>query len=362
MGVRLPSYTTECCKAIILLPWCSIVSLITTNQRQNTAFVIFATAAENCRIATGHLNCTHHPFGKTALSDYAKELPGGQTRNKSRAGNVNLLRGNGVTGTLLNMTTILIGSLIGVAVGNRLPKAMQDSIMAGLGLVIVVVGVQNALRTGNILIPLLSLVIGVIIGEALNLDAALKRLGGWLQTQVSRLTPASAVAPDRAAAALAAEQLSITRARFINGFVTASLVFCIGPLAIIGSVQNGINSADIKLLAIKATLDFFASMAFASSLGIGVAFSIGPTLLVQGAFAIIGVLLGQALLASGGTLNSDNIYIRELTATGGLLLLAIALLLLDLKSIRVANFLPALLIAPLLLLLAALLGINVYPL
>jgi hypothetical protein len=103
-------------------------------------------------------------------------------------------------------------------------------------------------------------------------------------------------------------------------------------------------------------------MAFASSLGIGVAFSSVPTLLIEGAFALFGVVLGQAFLASGSTLSSDNLYIRELTATGGLLLLAIAVLLLNLKQIRVANFLPALLVTPLLLFVASLLSINVYPL
>ena len=265
-----------------------------------------------------------------------------------------------MNGTLLNIASILIGSLIGIAVGDRLPAKMQESIMAGLGLVTVVVGLQNALKTGNILIPLLSIIIGVIIGEALNLDDALNRFGGWMQSRVSRRTQPESIIV--VSSTIATKDPAVVRARFINGFVTASLVFCIGPLAIIGSVQNGMNSSDIRLLAIKSTLDLFTSMAFASTLGIGVGFSIVPTFFIQGAFALFGALLGQAFLAGGTTISSDNMYIRELTATGGLTLLAISLLLLNLKQIRVANFLPALLVTPILLVVAGLLGVNVYPL
>ncbi len=250
-----------------------------------------------------------------------------------------------MSGTLLNIVTILLGSLLGVWIGDRLPAKMQESIMVGLGTVTLIVGIQNGLKTGNILIPLLSLLIGIIIGELLDLDSALKRFGGWLQSQVERQSHNK-------------DDLTAARMRFINGFVTASLVFCVGPLAILGSVQNGIDSGDIKLLAIKAMLDFFASMAFASSLGIGVAFSVLPTLVIQGGFSLLGVMFA----ASAVSLGSDNPYIRELTATGGLLLLGLALILLNIKQPRVANFLPALIIAPLLVALAALLHINIYPL
>lgn len=289
-----------------------------------------------------------------------------------------------MTGTILNMATILIGSLIGVRIGDRLPAKMQESIMGGLGLVTFVIGVQDALRTGNILIPLFSLLIGILIGELLDLDSALKRFGGWLQMQAGRIGRSSAVTvsaidplidPTEAELhdahtelphqpSLPTHEPMAARVRFINGFVTASLVFCIGPLAILGSVQNGMNAGDIKLLAIKSTLDLFSSMAFASSLGIGVAFAIVPTLIIQGGFALFGLILAHAFsaAASATPLTGDNSYIRELTATGGLLLLGIALLLLNLKPLRVANFLPALLIAPLLLFIAGVVGINVYPL
>ncbi len=247
-------------------------------------------------------------------------------------------------GTLLNIAAIIIGSLLGVLIGDRLPAKMQESVMAGLGLVTLSIGMQDVFRTNNILIPLLSLLCGTILGELLDLDAVLKRFGAWLQTQVAR----SSVPGDETAAA---------RVRFINGFVTASLVFCIGPLAILGAIQNGMNG-DIKLLVVKSTLDFFASIAFAASLGIGVAFSALPTFVIQAGFSLLGVALAGAFAVGTAALTDNNPYIRELTATGGLLLLGIALLLLNLKQLRIANFLPALIFAPLLTLLVAVLHIG----
>jgi uncharacterized membrane protein YqgA involved in biofilm formation len=255
-----------------------------------------------------------------------------------------------MTGTVINVIAIIVGSSIGILVGNRLSRKMQESVITGLGLVTLVIGVQNAMRSGNIIIPLLSLLLGAIIGELLGVDDALKRLGGWLQAQAARVSSA-------------ADDLAHARIRFVNGFVTASLVFCIGPLAILGSIQNGINSGDTQLLVIKSTLDFFASIAFAASLGVGVAFSAIPTAVLQGSFALFGIVLaGVFASAQAGALNASNPYIREMTATGGLLLIGLTLVLLDIKQPRVANYLPALLIAPLLVGLAGALGINIYPL
>ena len=267
-----------------------------------------------------------------------------------------------MTGTFINIGAIIMGTALGMLIGNRLPAKMQESIMAALGLVTLSVGVQNVLRTGNILIPLIGLLIGTIIGELLDLDDALKRFGGWLQNQVARVGNNDDRTVNTDQLINLASNTNEGRVRFINGFVTASLLFCIGPLAILGSVQNGIDSTDIRLLAIKSTLDFFASMAFASSLGMGVAFSILPTLVIQGGFALVGAGLASTFAQGAVGLSADNPYIRELTATGGLLLLALGLMLLNIKQLRVANFLPALLIAPLLILLATLLHITVYPL
>jgi uncharacterized membrane protein YqgA involved in biofilm formation len=259
-----------------------------------------------------------------------------------------------MSGTLVNMLAIILGSTIGLVIGNRLPRKIQESVVTGLGFVTLTIGVQSAMGSGNIILPLLSIGMGVIIGELLNIDGALKRFGGWLQDRVAQMG-----AQDQAdlSADEAAQARVHARIRFINGFVTSSLVFCIGPMAVLGSIQNGINALDMKLLAIKSTLDFFASIAFAASLGLGVMFSIIPTLVLQGGFALV----GMALVSSAAGLTAQTPFIRELSATGGLILIGLALILLDLKQPRIANFLPALVVAPLLVLLAGLIGVQIYP-
>ncbi len=246
-------------------------------------------------------------------------------------------------GTLLNALAVLLGSSTGLLIGNRLSPRIQESVMTGLGLVTLVVGFSNAGETGNIILPLLSLVIGAILGELLRLDLRLEQLAGWLQRRVQR----EAAGAD---ATLAHEQ----RARFVEGFVTASLVFCVGPLTVVGAIQDGMGLASgFEQLAIKSTLDAFASMAFAASLGIGVLFSVFTVLGVQGGLALLGALAGGFM--------SDPM-INEMTAVGGLILIGLALSLLDIKKPRMVNFLPGLLIAPALVALATALGINIYPL
>ena len=241
-------------------------------------------------------------------------------------------------GTLLNMLTVAIGSALGLLIGNRLPEKIQQSVITGLGLVTLFVGISNAGSTGNVIIPLLSLVIGVIIGELLNLDAALEKFGSWLQKRFGGSDNA-----DHSA-----------RARFINGFVTVSLLFCIGPLTFVGSLQDGMGlPVGFQQLAIKSTLDGFAALAFSATFGIGVMFTVITILIVQGGLALIGSIAGQFMTTP---------MINEMTAVGGLMLVGLSLILLDLKRPRMANFLPALLIAPLIVVIASALGINIYPL
>jgi uncharacterized membrane protein YqgA involved in biofilm formation len=265
-----------------------------------------------------------------------------------------------MSGTLLNVMAIIAGTAIGILIGNRLSAKVQESVMTGLGLVTLVIGLQSAFTSGNIILPLLSLVIGVIVGELLDVDAGLRRLGGWLQSRVAGVNGVSTLTDDPDAPGLHMD----ARTRFIKGFVAASLLFCIGPMAILGPIRNGIDPGDVQLLAVKSTLDFFAAIAFSSSLGIGVAFSSLPTVGIQGGFALVGMALAGTAGASGAAsgLAADNPFIREFTATGGLILMGLALGLLDLKQPRVANFLPALLIVPLLVWLAGALGIGIYPL
>ncbi len=228
-------------------------------------------------------------------------------------------------GTLLNVVTVVVGTALGVALGGRLPERMRRTVLDALGLFTLVIGFANAtdafgdelaqaVGRAAVLIVLGSLLVGGVIGELLDIDAALTRAGEWLRNRV---------AP--------------TAGRFVEGFVVASLVFCVGPLTVLGSIQDGLTG-DYELLAIKSLLDGFGALAFASALGIGVGFSAITVLVVQGAIA-----LGAANLE--GVLTDP--MIAAMNAVGGLLILGIGLRLLEVREIRIANLLPALLLAPL---------------
>jgi uncharacterized membrane protein YqgA involved in biofilm formation len=245
-----------------------------------------------------------------------------------------------VGGTILNVITVFIGGTLGLLIGSRLSQRIQESVVTGLGLVTLYIGVSNAGQTGNIIIPLLSIASGAIVGELIGIEAYLERFAGWLQA--------------RFGGAQDADGSGEGRARFISGFITASLVFCVGPLTFVGSIQDGMGLAiGFQQLAVKSVLDMFAAMAFAASLGVGVLFSIITIIVLQGGLALLGSVLGTFM---------STPMIDEMTAVGGLLLIGLALVLLDVKRPRVANFLPALVIAPLLVALAAALGISIYPL
>jgi uncharacterized membrane protein YqgA involved in biofilm formation len=247
-------------------------------------------------------------------------------------------------GTLLNAAAVLVGALIGMLVGDRLPQRTRETVVFGLGLVTLTVGIGNAQATGNIVIPLFSIALGALIGEALRLDLALERLGGFLQTRFG-----GGEADAHSSQTAAAER----RQRFITGFVTTSLVFCVGPLTILGSIQDGMGlQIGFQQLVIKSVLDMFAAMAFAATFGVGVAFTTLTVLLIQGGLAILGSVAGQFM---------TDPMIAEMTATGGMVLIGLSVILMDLKRPRMANFLPALLIAPLIVAVGTALGISLYP-
>ena len=173
-----------------------------------------------------------------------------------------------------------------------------------------------------------------------------ERFGGWLQGRFAGQKPLTSGDQER--------ELTTSRTRFITGFVTASLVFCIGPLTFVGSIQDGMGLAiGFQQIAIKSVLDMFAAMAFAASFGVGVSFSIVTILVIQGGLSLLGALLGNFM---------STPMINEMTGTGGLMLVGLSLILLDLKKPRMANFLPALVIAPLIVVIAKVLGVNIYPL
>ena len=224
-----------------------------------------------------------------------------------------------MTGTLLNVGTVLLGAAIGTLVGARLPAGLQGRVLAGLGLVTLVLGIDNALawRETSPLYVLGAVLLGGIAGEALRIEDRLAGLGERLQRRLRTGDGPSTIA---------------------EGFFTASLLFCVGPLTVLGSFEDGLTGG-YELLATKALLDGFAAVALSASLGPGVALAALAVLLVQGALTLGAglfeeVLRGEALAA--------------LTSAGGLLIIGIALKLLDLKDVKVGNFLPALVFAPLL--------------
>jgi uncharacterized protein len=225
-------------------------------------------------------------------------------------------------GTAINVGSILAGSVIGVSIGSRLPERMRQTVLNGLGLLTLLVGLQMALGTGNVLIVLGAILLGGLLGEILRIHDGLERFGAFLQSVLS----------------------GSRDSLFGEGFVTASLVFCIGPMAILGSIQDGMTG-DYRLLTVKSVLDGFAAIAFSASLGWGVSLSALSILLYQGGITLFATTLSRIL---------TDPMITEMTAAGGLIIVGISLKLLDLKDIRLANFLPALAIAPLIVLIVPL--------
>ncbi len=241
-----------------------------------------------------------------------------------------------MTGTIINVIAILVGGGLGALLGSRLPDRIRHTVMAGMGLFVLAIGLQMFLKTANSLVVLASLVIGIILGEWWQIEEGIRWMGRMIER---RVMPQNGTA----------EEHQVRQERFVRGFFTASLLFCVGPIAIIGSIQDGLTG-NYQLLAVKSVLDGFASIAFASSLGIGVLFSALPILIYQG---------GISLAATQIQPFFSNPMMVEMTATGGVLLMAIAISsLLELKPIRTGNLLPALIVAPLLVVALTALGVN----
>jgi uncharacterized membrane protein YqgA involved in biofilm formation len=236
-----------------------------------------------------------------------------------------------LTGTILNTLTILVGALIGTFFrwltnrfsdifpknGEVLETRLETIIMQGVSLCVLLIGISGSLKGQNTLVTILSIVIGALIGELLNLDLLIHNLGDWLQSKTDRfLKPES------------------TDVSISEGFVTATLLFCVGAMAIVGSLENGLTGNYDTLMA-KALLDGISSIVFASSLGIGVAFSAVAIFLYQGSISLMASFL-QPLL-------SDTV-IAEMTCVGSLLIIALALNMLGMTKIKVMNLVPAIFI------------------
>jgi uncharacterized protein len=240
-------------------------------------------------------------------------------------------------GTAVNVGTVVVGAGLGLLLGHRLPVRTRETVTDALGLVTLLIGGLSAATVTSdalaaevgsaapVLIVLGSLLIGGIAGSLLDIEFRLDQLGDWLRRRLSR-SPGTG------------EEDYQARRRFIEGFVTASLVFCVGPLTILGALSDGLGLGADQLL-LKAALDGFASIAFAASLGVGVMASAVAVAAIQGILTLIGFLIGDFLPAA---------HLDAVTASGGLLLLGVALRLLAIKPVPVGNLLPALLVAPLL--------------
>lgn len=236
-------------------------------------------------------------------------------------------------GTVVNVLAVLLGSVLGLVMGHRIPERTRDVVTDCLGLVTLLMAATSAaqvldpslaraLPTGApTLVVLASLLLGSIAGSLFGIERRLAGLAGHVQ---------------RLVAARGGAQGGAARERFVEGWLTTSLLFCVGPLAVLGSLNDGMGRG-IDQLALKSSLDLFAALAFAASFGVGVMFSAVSVLLIQGALTLVGLTLGALL---------PDAHVAALTAVGGLLLTGIGLRLLRLREIPVGDMLPALVVAP----------------
>ena len=237
-------------------------------------------------------------------------------------------------GTAANVITVLGGSAVGALAGTRFPERIRATVMAGLGLLTLAIGFRDSLEATEIIPVLAAILVGGVVGELVGIEQGLERLGDWLRDRFAGQHEAPVIDPELPEAAVPGPPSG--QSQFVEGFVVSSLVFCVGPLTVLGSINDGLG--DPELLYIKAGLDGFASIAFAAVYGWGVILSAGTVLVVQGGIA--------AISAAAGDFLSDQ-SLAALASAGGILLLGVALRLLDLKRIRVGNLLPALVLAPL---------------
>lgn len=214
-------------------------------------------------------------------------------------------------GTIVNTATVILGSLIGLSLGNILPERLRDTVMKGLGMCTIFIGITGMLGSENALITIISIAVGAALGELLDLDGRLNRLAARLEKKFKRPGGKTSLA---------------------EGFVTASLVFCVGTMTIVGALNDGL-SGNHEMLFTKSVLDFVSSIIFASSLGIGVLLAAGAVLVIQGSIALLAGLIAP-LLQQGNT-------IEEMTVVGSVLILGLGLNLIGVTQLKVMNYVPA---------------------
>lgn len=217
-------------------------------------------------------------------------------------------------GAIMNGVGILIGGIFGLFL-HKVPEKMKETTMNGIGLAVLLIGLQMAIQTEKIIVLLLSLLVGAFIGEALKLEDKFEQLGKWVEKRFQKDNTSSVS----------------------QGFMTASLIFVIGAMAVVGALDSGIRG-DHNILVTKAIIDGFVALVLTTTLGFGVMFSIIPVLIYEGGIALMATQIEKWIPSS-----FMDIFIVEMTATGGLLIIAIGLNLLNITKIRVANLLPSLL-------------------
>lgn len=222
-----------------------------------------------------------------------------------------------LTGVLINVCTVIIGSIIGMAFKKSISKKYSDAVMSGIGLCVILIGIQGALKGENILVTIISMVIGALIGTALDIDRRLNGIGDFISSRLKRNSEG--------------------KVSLAEGFVTASLVFCVGAMTIIGSLEAGLKG-DNSTLFTKSILDLFSSMMLSASLGIGVIFAAVFVFVFQGGIVLLSGILEPLL--------SDS-AVAEITCTGSLMIMALGFNLTGISKFRVANYFPALILSPL---------------
>lgn len=219
-------------------------------------------------------------------------------------------------GTLVNVVAIVAGTVLGLVVGRRVSERMRTTVLQGVGLSVLVLGIHDALTTENLVFPLVALVVGAVIGEALSIEERLEGIGERIRRRFAHRHG--------------------DESTFVEGFVSASLLFCVGPLMVLGSISDGLGRGSQQLI-VKAALDGFVALVFASTLGVGVAFSALSVFVLQGSVTLLAGAADQVLTER---------MVTEMTATGGIVVMGIGVRLLELRRVRVGSFLPALLVAP----------------
>jgi uncharacterized membrane protein YqgA involved in biofilm formation len=237
-------------------------------------------------------------------------------------------------GTVINVLTIAGGTLVGLIVGRYISERMRLTVEQAVGMTTLVLGIATAAKTDNIVFPLVSVVLGGIIGESLRIEDRFESLGNWVRRKVEAKSQSGW---------MSRTSLTTLHPRFVEGFVTATLLFSIGPMSILGSIDDGLGRG-AQILIVKAALDGLVSVLFAATMGWGVAISA----------VIVGIYQGLMTLGASGldAILTDRM-VHEMSATGGIMILGIALRFMEVKPIRVGSLLPGLFVAPVLVALFA---------